>query len=103
MLELKKLDLTNYRHSLDDFRENADDLLREMKSSGQPLVLTKSGKATAVVLTAKSFEEMLQRLDRLETMDSIAQSLKDVEEGRTQPANEALEEIRQKILKRRKP
>ena len=56
-----------------------------------------NGKAELVVQDASSYQSLLERLDRLETVEAIRRGLKDVEEGRVRDAREALEELRVKL------
>jgi predicted transcriptional regulator len=56
-----------------------------------------NGKAELVVQDAGSYQSLLERLDRLETVEAIRRGLKDVEEGRVRDAREALEELRSSL------
>jgi predicted transcriptional regulator len=64
-------------------------------------MLTVNGKAELVVQDASSYQSLLERLDRLETVGAIRRGLKDVEQGRVRDAREALEELRVKLALRR--
>ena len=48
------IDTTQDIHSMTTFKRNSTDLMKRMKKSGRPLVLTVNGKAEAVVLDAAS-------------------------------------------------
>ena len=84
-------------HPLTDFKRNTSALLKRMKKTKRPLVLTVNGKAELVVQDAVSYQDMLERLERLELVAAIRQGLKDVEEGRVHNAREALEELGAKL------
>ena len=47
-----------------------------------PLVLTVNGRAELVVQDAESYQEMLDRLERAETVAAIRRGMKDAEEGK---------------------
>ena len=89
------IDLTEIR-SLTDFQRNTKEHIARLKATGQPLVLTVNGKAELVVQDAESYQHMLDSLDRTEAIEGIRRGLEDVENGRTQPLREALDEISRK-------
>ncbi len=78
------------------FQQDTKGFTTQIKKTGRPLVLTVNGKARFVVQDAESYEQMLQLIDRLETIDGIRRGLDDIEHGRVRPAEEVFEEIRQK-------
>jgi prevent-host-death family protein len=82
---------------LTEFKRNTTGMVKQMKKTRRPVVLTVNGKAELVVQDAHSYQRMLERLDRLEAVEAIRQGLQDVEEGRVQDARSALEELRRKL------
>lgn len=88
-------------HPLTEFKRNTTGLVKKMKRTKRPVVLTVNGKAELVVQDASSYQNMLERLDRLEAVEAIREGLKDVEEGRIHNAREALEALRNKLGLRR--
>lgn len=84
-------------HPLTEFKRNTTGLVKQMKKTRRPVVLTVNGKAELVVQDANSYQRMLERLDRLEAVEAIRQGLQDVEEGRVRDARSALEELRKKL------
>jgi PHD/YefM family antitoxin component YafN of YafNO toxin-antitoxin module len=72
-------------HSLSDFQRNAKQHIQRMKKKRRPLVLTVNGKAEMIALDVKSFQEMLEIIDRIEAVDGIRQGLesKKRDEGKT--------------------
>ena len=91
------LDLGEDIHPLTEFKRNTTGLVKQMKKTRRPVVLTVNGKAELVVQDANSYQRMLERLDRLEAVEAIRQGLQDVEEGRVRDARSALEELRKKL------
>lgn len=99
--EVAVVNLSEDIHPLTEFKRNTTGLVRKMKRTKRPVVLTVNGKAELVVQDASSYQNMLERLDRLEAVEAIREGLKDVEEGRIQNAREALEALRTKLGLRR--
>ena len=59
------IDITQNIHSMTAFKRNSTDLMKRMKKSGRPLVLTVNGKAEAVLLDAASYRDVAGHLDAL--------------------------------------
>ncbi len=53
-------------HSLTDFKRNVKQFLERIKATKLPLVLTVNGKAEVVIQDASTFQEMMDRLERVE-------------------------------------
>lgn len=72
-------------HSLSDFQRNVKQHILRMKKKRRPLILTVNGRAEMVALDVKSFQEMLEIIDRIEAVEGIRQGLKSKKrgEGRT--------------------
>ena len=65
------LNLSQDIHPLTDFKRNTSNFMNQMKKTRRPLVLTVNGKAELVVQDAKSYQKILDRLDRLEAVEAI--------------------------------
>lgn len=91
------LNLTRDIRPLTDFKRNTATFVKRIKKSKRPVVLTVNGKAELVVQDAESYQVIIDRLERLETIEAIRIGIKDAEEGRVQPAREALEKLRTKL------
>jgi prevent-host-death family protein len=59
------IDVTQDIHSLTTFKRNTSGLMKHMKKTGRPLVLTINGKAEAVLLDAAAFQEVADHLDAI--------------------------------------
>ena len=81
-------------HPLTDFLRNAKAHIARLKETGRPEVLTVNGRAEIVVLDAASYQAMIDQLDRVDLIESLKQSLREVEEGRVRPADEVFAELR---------
>ncbi len=76
-------------------------LVKRMKKTGHPVVLTVNGKAEIVVQDAESYQKLLERIDRAEAIEGIRKGLADAKHGRTRPFREAIEGLRRKYEVRR--
>ena len=59
-------------------------------------MLTVNGRAELVVQDAESYQEMLDRLERAETITGIRRGMKDADEGRVMPLKNASAKLRAK-------
>jgi prevent-host-death family protein len=91
------VNLTRDIRPLTDFKRNTSAFMNQMKKSRRPLVLTVNGKAELVVQDAKSYQEILDRLDRLEAAEAIRLGIKAASEGRVKPARQAFAALQEKL------
>ena len=91
------LDLTRDIHPLTEFKRNTTDLVRRMKESGNPIVLTINGRAELVVQDAGSYQKLLELVDRLEAIAGIQRGLEESSRGEGQPIHDAIREIREQV------
>jgi len=82
------LDITKDIHSLTTFRRRSGDLMKQLKKTRRPLVLTVRGKAAAVVQDAEAYQRLLDVAARAEAREGIRQGLEDARKGKTEPARE---------------
>jgi hypothetical protein len=68
-----------------------------MKKTRKPVVLTVNGKAELVVQDAKSYQEILDRLERLEGVEAIRLGIAAAEAGRVGPSRQALAVLQGKL------
>ena len=83
--------------SLSVFKRDTSKFLKQMKKTGQPIVLTVNGKAAAVVHDPDSYQDYLREKDRLEALAGIRRGLADVKAGRTRPAEDVFRDIEEKF------
>ncbi len=91
------LDITRDIHPLTDFKRNTTDLVRRMKKSGNPIVLTINGRAELVVQDAGSYQKLLELVDRLEAIAGIQRGLEESRRGEGQPIEDAIRDIRKQV------
>ena len=76
------VNLTEDIHPLTDFKRNTSDFMNRMKKTRRPVVLTVNGKAELVVQDAESYQQILNRLERLEAVAAIRVGVAAAKEGR---------------------
>ena len=90
------MDITRDIDSLTHFKRNTNEVIEQLKATGQPLVLTVNGKAEIVVQDAVSYQAMLDLVDRAEAIAGIKRGLDSIARGEGIPAEEALKRLRKK-------
>jgi prevent-host-death family protein len=92
-LEVEMLDITRDIQSLTSFRRSSGDLMKKLKKTKRPLVLTVNGRAAAVVQDAAAYQRLLDIAARADAGEGIRQGREDVRLGRTQPVREFFREF----------
>ena len=83
-------------YPLSEFQRGAKAFLEKLRGTKEPIILTVNGKASVVVQDAQSYQELLDRLELLETSAGIRKSLEEFELGLGIPLDEAFEQLRTK-------
>ena len=83
-----------YIHSLTDFLKNHKTHLARLKESKKPEVLTVNGKAVLVIQDAESYQEMIDRLERAETIVAIREGLASADRGELKDADKVYAEMK---------
>jgi len=84
------IDVTQDIHSLTTFKRDSTGLMKQMKKTGRPLVLTIKGKAEAVLLDAASYQEVASHLDAIA---AIRRGLAQAKRGEGRLADDVLDEL----------
>lgn len=90
------IDLREVR-SVTEFQRNAKEYVGKLRESKTPLVLTVNGRAELVVQDAGSYQDLLDRIEELETVAAIRIGLNDLKMGKVQPARKALRKLGKKL------
>ena len=90
------LDITKDIQSLTAFRRDSSEVIKQLKKTKRPMILTVNGKAEAVVQDAAAYQRLLDIAARADAVEGIRQGLEDVRTGRLTPAREGLEAFRRK-------
>jgi prevent-host-death family protein len=88
------LNITEDIQALTTFRRNSAKVMRRLKETGRPLILTVNGKAEAVVQDAEAYQRLLDIAAEADAREGIRQGLEDARKGRTRPARHVFDEIR---------
>ena len=91
------IDISRDIHPLTFFKRNTNDVLKLIRKTRKPVVLTVNGRAELVVQDAKSYQEILDRLERLETVEAIRAGIAAAQEGRVRPARKAPADLQEKL------
>ena len=75
------LDISSDIQPLSSFKRDSVTLIGQLKRTGRPVVLTINGKAEVVVQDAKSYQQMLELVDRAEAVVGIRKGLASMERG----------------------
>jgi prevent-host-death family protein len=90
------MDLNRDIHSLTDFKKNTPEFLKQLKATGEPVVLTINGKAELVVQDAASYQKLLDLAEEAKVVEGIRRGLEDMKAGRTISLDEFKEHVRRK-------
>jgi prevent-host-death family protein len=90
------LDLAKDIQSLSHFKRNTAQVMKQMKKSGNPVVLTVNGKAEVVVQDAAAYQRLISLAERAEMTEFLREAEADADAGRTVPAREFLQSLGQK-------
>ena len=89
------IDLREVR-SVTEFQRNLKDYVGRLKDKKTPLVLTVNGQAELIVQDADSYQELLDRLERAETVAGIRKGMEQFERGEGIPLQQAERRLRKK-------
>lgn len=82
----QKMKLTRDIQSLSTFKRDTAKIVRQLKKTGQPVVLTVNGRAELVVQDAGSYQKLLEAQDRMEAIDGIRRGLESMRRNAGKPA-----------------
>jgi prevent-host-death family protein len=82
---------------LTDFKRNTAEFLRQLKETGQPVVLTINGKAEIVVQAAGYYQRLLELAERLETIKVVREGLASMKRGEGRPAEVVFDELEKEL------
>ncbi|MDQ2925640.1 MAG: type II toxin-antitoxin system Phd/YefM family antitoxin [Acidobacteriota bacterium] len=90
------LNLKDDIQPLTTFRNNSVAMMKQLKKTGRPIILTVNGKTEAIVQSAESYQRLLDIAADADVMEAVRQGRADVAAGRTRPAAEVLASFRKK-------
>jgi prevent-host-death family protein len=89
-IEFDAINVAEDIHSFTTFKRNSSDLLKRMKKTGRPLVLTINGKAEAVVLDPTIYQQVA---DHLDVIARIRRGLAQAKRGEGQTVDGVFDEL----------
>jgi len=90
------LDISKDIHSLTEFKTKTTQFLEQLRSSERALLLTVNGRAELAVMSAATFQRVLDALDTLDAIRGIKAGLDDAKAGRGRSASKFFAELRKK-------
>jgi prevent-host-death family protein len=102
LLERPMLDIANDIQSLSHFKRNSNELMKRLKDTGNPVVLTVNGKAEVVVQDAAAYQRLVELAEKVEMVEFLLESKRDIEAGRTVDAEEFLKSLGKKAKRARR-
>lgn len=80
-------------NSLSSFKQNTVEFIEQLRETGDPMVLTVDGKAEVVVQDVKSYQKLLELVERFETIEAVQVALQQMRAGEGEPVDKAFKEI----------
>ena len=84
------IDVTQDIQSMTAFKRNTSHLVKHMKKTGRPLVLTVNGKAEAIVLDAGAYNDVA---DYLDTVARLRRGLAQARKGLGRPVDDVFNDL----------
>ena len=75
-------------------KAHAAEVIREVAETGEAIIITQNGQATAVLQDVRSYEELQESLALLKL---LAQSRRSIDEGRVAPLDEGFRRVRARV------
>src|SRR5438876_12446417 len=85
--------LTRDIHSLSTFKRDTAKLMRQMKKTKEPVILTVNGKAELVVQDAESYQKLMEAKERIEAIEGIKRGLESMKRNAGKPADKFFREF----------
>jgi prevent-host-death family protein len=88
------MDITKDIQPMTTFRNHSAEIMRHLKETKRPVVLTVNGKAAAVVQDAEAYQRLLDIAAEASAEEGIRQGLSELAQGLGRPAEEVFDELR---------
>lgn len=88
------IDVSQDIQSMTTFKRNSAGLVKRMRKSGRPLVLTVKGKAEVVVMDAGTYQQLA---DRIDTVEGIRRGLAQAKRGLGRSVDEVFDEFERRV------
>jgi prevent-host-death family protein len=84
------LDSARDIQSLSHFKRNTAEVMKRLKESGNPVVLTVHGKAEVVVQDAAAYQRLINLAEKAEMIEFLREARADADASQTVPARDFL-------------
>jgi PHD/YefM family antitoxin component YafN of YafNO toxin-antitoxin module len=91
------LDVSKDIRSLTDFKRDTPKFVDELKTHGRAVILTVNGSSELAVMSATTFQKVLEALDTLDAIKGIQEGLEQAKRGQGRPADEFFAEARKHL------
>jgi len=88
------IDVTRDIQSMTTFKRNSAGLMKRVRKTGRPLVLTVKGKAKAVLLDASAYRDVAAHLD---SIAAIRRGLAQAKAGRGRAVDDLFDELERQV------
>lgn len=88
------MDITKDIQPMTTFRNHSAEILKHLRDTRRPVILTVNGKAAAVVQDAEAYQRLLDLAAEADAAEGIRQGLEDLRTGSTTPARAAFRDLR---------
>lgn len=88
--------------SLSDFKQNASRIVKEVRETQSPVVVTVNGRAAVVIQDAESYQRMVDGYEYNETVRALRRAAAD-DPANSLDAGEAFQKLRSKHNLKRRP
>jgi prevent-host-death family protein len=88
------MDITKDILPMTTFRNHSAELMRHLKDTRRPVILTVNGRAAAVVQDAEAYQHLLDLAAEASAAEGIRQGLDNLKNSRTRPVGVVFDEIR---------
>jgi len=82
--------------SLTAFKRDTNRLVKQIKETKEPMILTVNGKPSVVVQDAESYDELMRFKDRMEMIAAVKRGLESMRKGEGRDAEEFFAEFEAK-------
>jgi prevent-host-death family protein len=87
------IDLSRDIQSLTDFKRKTTEFMKQLKQTGAPVVLTVNGKAELIVQDAAAYQNLLDLVGQLQTVQTLRERLAGARRGEGRPVDEFFDEM----------
>ena len=88
------IDITTDIQSLTTFKRNTSGMMKRIRKTRRPLVLTVKGKAEAVVMSPAAYQKLT---DYVDAVQGIKRGIVQAKRGMGQPVDEVFDEIEAEV------